>query len=829
MRSTVRWLLMGVAGAVALLAVVLVAEFGEHAEDAAGPSGAGDPPLSGPRLRGPRSLDEAPGRPADGASPTHPSPASADGSTASSGRMVTLRGRVVSAHDAPTARISVEVRVADAEVSPLRTDAKGAFETGVTWVGDARTFLVIVARGGGSSVAATSLYIDPGSPSEIDVGVLVLRSGASLQVSASYRGEAVADARVFVSSASAHEDLDARRNAPLPWKGWQWQERTGRVGVARFAAIPLGDVRILVLSDELRGTALRRLEADTVVDVDLEPARTLRIEVVDARGHPIPGVAPYLFWDGKPLEMPSVPPLTDASGTSLVHGLPPGEGLSVNAVHREWTWPLGVSRGAAVPAEAETFRIEVPDPHAIAWRIEVADGEMPSDGAIAAIHRHSPGWWQGRPWGTMSNHGVVRDGHLHVDTRSPPAGGAIARLEDGRSALLRIPWRTAASRRQGVVAPEAAVFHLPRTLTVVAQERSDGSPAEGIDIRVYPRRTAAFHGGCTDDQGRATFEGLPAAEYEVGLSPNSELVEARRRGLLVRRHRVDLRSVMEQELVVEVPPRAEARIQVSTNGILGFPPGLQIEARILPEGAAWIPLRSYRLDRASSEIVFVTRLPNGDSTRDGTTPKIEVRVGGHGFAPQDVVLSPTPSGGGLRGSVGLGRPGKVRVKISGWDGREKPRLQRLAEDGSWQTARRAPGVAVNGEDGHLFRLLPPARYRIYLWQPHVTSTPFVVTSSEVPIDIQWDLANMGWAEGEVELPEGISPEGLEVIVSGEPRPHSWVPARTIGTRFRVRIPGDHPVELTARHPLCEPHDVAGKVTVSAPCSDLRIRMIAERR
>jgi hypothetical protein len=115
--------------------------------------------------------------------------------------------------------------------------------------------------------------------------------------------------------------------------------------------------------------------------------------------------------------------------------------------------------------------------------------------------------------------------------------------------------------------------------------------------------------------------------------------------------------------------------------------------------------------------------------------------------------------------------------------------------------------------------------------------PVVLTLDLPAPPLFLDLTRAGWAEGAFDYPESVALDGRQagVTVEGEgidreglgrfgPSPSVDPRART----FRVRVPGDRPVTLRPVDARCRPDATEGELTLTAPTSGLRLRMVEAR-
>jgi len=218
------------------------------------------------------------------------------------------------------------------------------------------------------------------------------------------------------------------------------------------------------------------------------------------------------------------------------------------------------------------------------------------------------------------------------------------------------------------------------------------------------------------------------------------------------------------------------------------------------------------------------RLPSSVGSDQGVV-QTWVRVASPGYGIDDVRLRETRDGEGVRGAIDLHASVDLTAQVIGWEAAcGFPILERRTTFGAWLRHPRGPDPGARGMANRRYSRLAEGTYRLRCPVLDISSRAMDVHAGGRAKRLIWDLSARGWASGEVVLPEGVTAEGLEILVDGERRRGAWAPKRLTGRFFRVMVPGDHAVRISATHPACRPSAAGGEVVVTAPRGGLTLLM-----
>jgi len=107
------------------------------------------------------------------------------------------------------------------------------------------------------------------------------------------------------------------------------------------------------------------------------------------------------------------------------------------------------------------------------------------------------------------------------------------------------------------------------------------------------------------------------------------------------------------------------------------------------------------------------------------------------------------------------------------------------------------------------------------------SEAFDVVAGAEPTQLTMDLRSTGWVRGRVEVPDGLSFEGVGVGIVGRPSDQRGfalpgapaqqaLPVSSKDCTFWVRVPGTRPVTIRLYHATLAPHPTRGQVTLTRP-------------
>lgn len=803
-----RWRVVGV-GALATGLVVVSAWRGPEAEPPASPS------EDGPSTTAPTALD----RPAWPGAATSPRAPVADGARASS--PIWVRGDVVDDAGRPASAALDAVDAASGAVcahGESDGDAGGAFALQIP---AGLRAVAVTARGTAGTSATARVDLDEAWGDACPVGTLVLRRAGTVVVVAQVDGAPVAGARVRWAPIEAHRlpDVpgDGVATAGDVLRPGGVTDRAGRHVVR---GVPWGRVALEVAAPGLRGDAAALVEDGTVtVPVELRRTRSLRVRLLDAASS---AAVP----DGR-LDVAAAPaptrdawrPLLDRvpvgpGGRIELRELPGGSWVRVAASGPGWVGPHDGSglAGVVVPPDQDDLELRVPPLRIDRWPVQTVEGDPIEDGTVARLTR---GGDDAGPFAPLSATWDRRS--IRVERRADHASRSEARFPDGRLAWLDI------RLEGGRWVPVPTDVRRPRSVVVRALDARTHAPVAGMGVRA-----CALAGSplsplvVTGPDGLATLDGLPAATVRLRLEPNAPLVSPEHAGFFSTTPRdVDLQAYGPPPVVEwEVAFPVAAIVHVRADD--GVPAGLVVWVRDVPASPRWRRPEALRVDEPEGTLRFLLRPSAGG--------QVVVSVGAPGFSTASAPL--TPTGDGLVGRVTLRAAARIRVRVlAPEDGRVEPHLERW-DGAAW--ARCPTSIvppATRGEDVAVDDA-PTGRVRVVDAVSGLTSDAAETSADRDDVVLVLDASAAGWAEGTLELPDGIS--DLEADVAARRRtpsdptevPSATGPSpRTVwGGRFRVRVPGTAEVVLTPTCPGCEPDPVHGIVTVRAPTRGLLLRM-----
>jgi hypothetical protein len=726
-------------------------------------------------------------------------------------------GRVVDAAWRPVTGARVRVFAQGEPRGPTaETSVEGRFRLPFPRIGVEHVRCTLVASAEPHLVATAGLPTPQGLP--LDVGVLVLQPTATLRVRVLENSAPVPAATVRLHL-SDRTYTEVSKSAPQWGEAWR-HAATNREGVAEFADVPHEPVRIVALGPG--GGHAERWIADAgeerePVALHLRPGRTLTVEVVEeSTGRPMAGCGIEVRdWDWTLWKGTGAPPVTGADGITTLSGLP-REDLYVKAFRDSWSWP---QVAFPVPATATRHRLIVPQLVDFEWEIESGDGEPPAEGETVSIT--SPRWIDLD--GVVEPVGMVVDGRLRVEVRYPTFLRAIATLADGRMAYLMLAHTNDVWRPVG-----AAVFREPRTISVTVKEEA-GGPAAGVAVLLKDRSGRRMAAPVlTDAEGNARVVGLPAIEIAVRVSPEPGMVPLERLDAFTEDVPVDLRSG-DGQASFTVRPRRELLVVVKHADGRPFDEPYALDMNAFPSSLHWRTPDGVTFDRAAGTARWTLRLPP-------RLHSVRMRASAAGYAPAVAKALVTDAGGFEPLELRMERAGAVRLRLlAPPDGRSNVRLERRGTDGLWTAVESfRPRASDDGVD-HVFDGLVPGPYRLRDLHTGLTSETLDLRAGPAAGTLVLDLSRAGWLEGTLELPEVVPPDDVVLTLAGAGlafddviwSPSDFAPRRRVGAKFRVRIPGDREITVTAEHPRCRPDPRDGVVRAVAPSTGHRLRLLAK--
>ena len=731
-------------------------------------------------------------------------------------------GRVVDERRSPVAHAAMELR-GPAPVSAAVADDDGMFRLGAPDWPDSGTNWVIFARDDRLGYATRSVKGIDRHSSEFDCGTIELRDGRALTVRVTADGTPVPGARVYVGVDKQSAPIEASPSAG----GWLLESITGADGGVGFASLPRTALRVVAVEGSRLGAATAGPDRHEVA-VALDAGRSIRVRVIDAGAGA--GIADARLAVRRPdlslVDAPWAAASTDSSGSAVVGPLPPGAQFYLYAETPEWVWPDRNTAETEIRESTDEVTLRVPSPITFRWPVRYEDGDPVDNGTPVTLDARDGTTDSG---GVIASMARIEHGELVASVRYPTHVRAMAALPDGRVGFVALRWDPTSSRWRNP--GESVVFRKPRTVTVHATDVR-GAPAEGIAI-AYLRDGRRFAGPVlTDASGIAVLGGLPAEILRLAVTENPRLVEPNRVGSFSSSaSQVNLTTGdSEAHLIVQELEDVVVRLEDengdvlrgrATVGVAVWPESLVARE---PPSARWA---------GPATIRFRLRKPTGRS-------RAIVEVAGDGFATErvEIDLSRARSTGGEREIVvRLQREAVVGTRVCNpVDGVAEVYLEAEMADGRWEAVARVEQRGAAGVDATTHRALHPAKMRLRDALTGVTSDALQVPADSTPSWLELDIRNAGWAEGTIDVPPAVNPNGVILHATGRGLHFddatggfgigpSW---RLDGRRFRVRVAGDRVVRITPEHDACVPDPSAGSVEVTSPRGDLYLKLALRR-
>ena len=742
---------------------------------------------------------------------------------------MTVVGRVVDAAHREQPGIPVHLNCSYAPPQQAVTGRAGDFRFNLPSRPNARVEAAILATAPDGTAATATAEIDPLGPPEIRVGVLILRATVDLEVRVLHADRPIRGARVFAGSVPLRHAIRDDGRMVRPWRGWSHEAVSDDRGLATLERVPVGAVRLLAIADgPLRATArLRTDEVGTPFELSLSAGRDVRVEVVSEEGDvPIPGCVLDVSCEEEPIETPWPRATTDERGVAVLAAVPDDVTLSILIGGPDWcsSYLPGVTLSA--PPGTRTVRAQVPTPARLQIPIVAEDGPLPADGTFVELYQDGWVWWPGMRTG-LARQGVVNGRALVIEVRGSATQQAIARLPDGRIGVLALKVGDVLAGKQ----PRPVVFRNPREITVRVSERRTGEPARGVVVSfTVARGGVTVPRTRTDTDGLAQLTGLPAVRGWVAVCSNPDGLPAYRQGLFSQRQEVDLANE-NADLTFHVEEIVDAVVEVRTERGPGLPEQLGVQMYQHPNGVGWTTPLDLRFDPVRGSVQFRVRRPLTRPLPPAILPigpsRIEVRVTSATHATEYADLEFDERLNRLTAQLRLAPAGSLVARVREPRGQiHTVSLERRDAKEQWTAVPDGPLVSLGSSDEDRYEALRPGLYRLRETELGWVSESVEVRSHTTPAVLDWDLVSTGWAEGVVELPKGIRPEGLDVLVlaPGDVPRVLGVHREVVGTSFRVQVPGDRPVLLAPVHPQCTPDPADGHLTVTQPEQGLRLRM-----
>jgi hypothetical protein len=721
---------------------------------------------------------------------------------------VAVKGRVVDDRRFPVggARVTL-VRRAQPPLSAVAgPDGDFRFE-GIARTPPAYLPFGLLGRAPDGRTGLQESFVPPRGPPEVDVGVVVVGVALALEVRVLDGGAPVAGARVA---------------AGRDWS-WPFETVTGADGLARFDALPRQAVSVFAAADgpARAGRAEVALQSNPPqpVDLVLAPARTVEVTVAEkGTDRPIAGATfrvllvrrgPGTMTMTDPGPLAPVAP-TDADGRTRIEGTCAADSLSLDEATAPGFSPTGFQQRTLIKAGDTQARIELAGLRVLRFPVTAGESPVPPDGA-AVVLSEMPG--SGAPLPVAA----ARMDGTDLVTAGASAGyfNAIATAPDGSRAQL---W----ADDKGTP-PKEVSFRPARTIEVLAK-RADGIPAartwfslrnQGNNPVAEPRATGK--------DGRVVFDGLFGQLVEVCLLDDPAFPWG---GRAV--GSVDL-AKGGGSLEVVVPGKRTFVARVTVDGVPRLAPQMYVS---MNQGA--VARSRFDEDPAKGEIRF--ELPVEPDAKS-----VVLLLSAPPYLPATATIGPVPGTGTIPVEFALKTGGVLLVEVRAPRDSTAYRLglQRWDDATSSWIAANVPGAMAGpglapGPDG-IARCEPllEGRYRVVEITTGISSEPVEVRSGGEPARLVVDVSRQGYAKGWVRIPEGATLADVRVLVRGDgiatPEPARGLdyqaPRPGVDGSFRVRVPGDRPVQVVPWHPVLVPAAEGGIAEVTEPRDDLVLRLV----
>ena len=741
--------------------------------------------------------------PPDAATPAKDEPTTHDEAPSPANAGLTFTGTVTDGSATPVAGAAVSLELPDRRVSSVRTDDEGRFElSGPAAIAtDPALDASVVARQGERVATVTRWQMPRGG--RIELGTLILASGHGFDLRVVSANPGVPPATVIVH--------------PDGLMGGQVVARlvTDDTGRARVGPIAAGTYRLTAYGaggGRGYGTVTLPQATPEIVDVDVEGARDVTVTVVgEVSGEPIEG-ARLAVWDsirGEGWARPEryVPTReiapTDAQGQTTIPGLTNTGHLLLEVTADGWP-KLGPFvrelRAPEIEPGATAMRVEMPALRTVRWRLTSEEGgRSPPDGTNLTLTHDRFGHWPGLP-----DVGWIEGGHVVVEGLLYRPVAAKATTPDGEAARL-------VAEADGDMGTPTT-FRVMRAVDIVARY-PDGTPATGISAFLRSAGNKVIgKPKPIDERGTARFEELEPGRIDVLLGDI-------RPGWGYGGWRVatvDLRKG-DQKVEAEVARKRRIALRVTLDGHPGLPEQLVARTEADHGSIAWPVTRT----DVAQGLAHVDWRPRSVGARD----RIWIKSPGWLVADSKPVIVDEGARDGITREVALVRGGAIELRVLLPESkRARVRIQALGEDET--TIRRDQPVSLTPEGTAHLRPLQPGRYRV-VEKDSGAAMPIVEVGSGRTAAVTFDLRAQGWADGRVEVPDGIDVTGVRVHVAGRSYAPPWedpfLAVRADGT-FRLLVSGTEALTLTPEHPLLRPAREQGVAEVRLPLNDIVLRM-----
>lgn len=730
-------------------------------------------------------------------------------------RTVEIVERVIGPDDAPIGGAEAEARYEGAVVARATSDAEGKVTLRVERPEGATGFGPVVitrATGGLAAVRGTGWTAGPLSGdakplSRIDLKdvKLVPANSLSVRVTGPGRAPVAADVTLYLEYSIQQSVATST---------------TGVDGIARFDVVASGTYLVVAAGPTGRGVgwALVSSRASAPTEIVLAPLRDVDVTVVDEVSRaPIPAATLTLLEQVRrpdaSMELPYRPTPTiaptDARGRTTVRGLAVEARISVlaNAPGYPQTPTSGFARrsnGTALPPAATTLEVTIVPGRRVTWVVEAGDAPVPPDGTTLTL-----GQSVGSGTSPPSMAGRMEGGMIVIDGVGGEPVHWLAIAPDGsRAALFALPGKTEGTPTK-FVAPRAVDISL---------HWADGSPAEGIHVALRNQGNNPMGAPVViDANGAARIEGLEAQMAEAYASSAGAVLFGGRR--------IGTANLAKGSARIEatLTPRRAGTIRVFLDGVPGVPAGIASGLSMEAE----VTITRQDAKAGALEVMMWPLQPDGRMTIPFQAP---------GWLASAGVTIPAGTGA-FDARLDLARAGSLDVTVvRATEVRSRLRLELFdPAKGEWTGTRYATQTYGAGQaqlevDGHWrLKTIAAGRYRVRDTVSSTLSDEVTVTAGTEPATLTLDLSRVGYAQGRVIVPEGESTEAVMVHVTPAPPPSSL--GEPAGIRcspdgsFRILVPGDREVDITADHPTLAPARLGGVARASTGAKGLEIRLV----
>lgn len=717
-------------------------------------------------------------------------------------------GRVLGSGRRPAAGADVELFLDGRRIAAASTAADGAFRLPVrARIDDPSATLVVRAHDEAGRDAVARVFGERPRTEDLDAGTLVLGEGEAIDVLVTASNRPVAGARVDLLGSGRLEGLLASATADAD-------------GRASFPGLPPRLFRVVAWADGFAATSvpvgLPRATRGPV-RVELEPARTVTVEVVSAPDErPVAGVrVRVVLLEIGPKRRSGhahhptldIPP-TDETGRTQIDGLGRDPALHLGVEARGFAvlgkypgrgWLPCPSKYVPIPPGDDLVRVVLPAGRRVAWPLVAGDVPVPPDGTPIGV-RPTPG---SRFHPAGADHGRIEGGRLVVEGFDDRAVDAIATAPDG--SLARITADAGAAEGPGIA------FCRPRRFEIVLSH-PDGSPAPDRWVSLLDRDGSEW----TDGKGRATFRGLVAEDCTFVVAGHDGHI-----GKAYLKNG-DVSLAVTVPPLWEPPPVHALRIRVRIGGQSRLPDEYTI---CCGPGA---PDVTVTREDPEAGVIHTTWRASG-----APRPGAECRFLARGHAPAPIPLAP----GSEEITIDLEPAGSLFVLILEAPGVRVgktvlSRVERFDETaGDWlrvSATRDDPRPLSPPLFGEAWLLhdLRPGRYRVRDARSGLVSDEVTVSAGPTPARLVFDARPSRDVAGVLLGPGGTDWSGayVEVVTPGDAAPKK-IDVAPDGSFSFSWTSGADPVRLTPRHPSLSPDPVRGSARLESPRSDVRLEMV----